>query len=439
MFEKIKKAIETFMHFLRVGIWKVDVNKSSKLRGFLYTCIKSVILAYRNMQWTELNNKASALTYNTLLSIIPLLAVLFAIANGFGFQNIVKSELFSYFEGQKDILERSMAFIDNSLQYAQSGVFLGIGVILLFYTVINLIGGIETNFNAIWKIKNDRSYYRQLTDYTALIIIAPIFLICNAGLSVILNSSAEQKLLGLVLLPFIELLPYIIIVGLFTFLYLYIPNTKVKFTSALFAGVIAGLSFQLFQQLYISGQIWISKYNAIYGSFAALPLLLLWLQISWLIVLIGVELSFGYQNVKKFNYEKDAKNISRRYKDFVILLIVTLIVKRFEKGECPYTASEISERFQIPTRITNDAIFLLQDLNIITETPSKEKVVPAYLPALDINKISVAYLFGKIDSHGSEDIFNIDINGEFFEEWNIIQDIRRTVFDKQKDILVKNL
>lgn len=439
MFEKIKILLTNVLHFLQIGIWKVDTKQSGKPRAFIYTGIKSAILAYRNMDWGQVNTKAAALTYNTLLSMVPLLAVLFAIARGFGFQNIVQSELFGYFEGQKDVLEKAMTFIDKSLEYAQSGVFLGVGLILLLYTALNLIGGIESNFNSIWRIKNDRSYYRQFTDYTALLLIAPVFLVCNGGLSILLNSSAETKLIGLVINPFIEILPYLITILLFTFIYLYIPNTKVKFSSALFAGVIAGLSFQLFQQLYINGQIWISKYNAIYGSFAALPLLLLWLQLSWLIVLIGVELSFGYQNVKKFSYEKDTKNISRRYKDFVILLIITLIVKQFEKGDKPYTASQISERFKIPTRVTSDALFLLLELNIIRETPSDDDIVPAYIPALDINKISVAYLFNKVDSYGTEDFFNIDINGEFFDEWNVIQDIRRTIFEKEKDTLVKNL
>lgn len=439
MIDKIKKLVTQILHFLRIGIWKVDTKQSGKPRAFIYTAIKSAILAYRNMDWGQVNTKAAALTYNTLLSMVPLLAVLFAIARGFGFQNIVQSELFGYFEGQREVLEKAMTFIDKSLEYAQSGVFLGIGLVLLLYTALNLIGGIESNFNSIWRIKNDRSYYRQFTDYTALLLIAPVFLVCNGGLSILLNSSAETKLIGLVINPFIEVLPYVITILLFTFLYLYIPNTKVKFTSALFAGVIAGLAFQLFQQLYISGQIWISKYNTIYGSFAALPLLLLWLQLSWLIVLIGVELSFGYQNVKKFSYEKETKNISRRYKDFVILLIITLIVKQFEKGDKPYTASQISERFKIPTRVTSDVLFLLLELNIIRETPSDDTIVPAYVPALDINKISVAYLFNKVDSYGTEDFFNIDINGEFFDEWNVIQDIRRTIFEKEKDTLVKNL
>lgn len=438
MLSNVKQFLHKLINFLTVGIWKVDVTKSKKPRATLYNVIKSFILAYRNLDWNDLNTRASALTYNTLLSIIPFLAVLFAIAKGFGFKNIIQSELFTYFRGQQELLSKAITFIDNSLEYAKGGVFLGIGIILLLYTVLNLMSNIEDNFNFIWSIKKGRSYYRQFTDYTALVLIIPILLICNAGFSIVLNSSLEKEVIGLVISPFIKLLPYVITIIQFTFVYIYIPNTKVKFKSALFAGIVAGLAFQIFQQIYINGQIWISKYNTIYGSFAALPLLLLWLQLSWLIVLIGVELCFANQNITKFNFEKETKNISRRYKDFIILSVSSLIIKRFEIGEKPYTVNDISEQFKIPTRLASDTVFLLQKLNIIIETPSENKIDPAFIPALDINKISIAYLFNKVDTYGSED-FNIDINGKFCNEWNAITDIRKTIQEKEKNTLIKDL
>ena len=438
MIEKAKIFIKRIIHFLTVGIWRIDTNGVGFLRGWIYNVIKSFILTFRNIDTSKINTRASALTYNSLLAIIPLLAVLFAIARGFGLQNIVQSELFHYFAGQKDVLEKAMTFIDKSLEYAQSGIFLGIGVIMLLYTVINLISSIEDRFNSIWRIKKGRSYYRQFTDYFALILITPVFVVCNAGLSIFLNSSADNYLLGLVISPFLKILPYLITVILFTFIYIYIPNTKVKFTSALFAGIIAGVAFQVFQEIYISGQIWISKYNAIYGSFAALPLLLLWMQLSWFIVLIGVELSFSYQNIKKFNFEKETHNISRRYKDFILLIISSLILKRFEKGEKPFTADELSVKYKIPTRLVSDSLFFLQEINIITETPSGDNLIPAYIPAIDINKITVSYLFHKIDSYGSED-FDIDINDEFIDEWDTILNIRKAIKYSGENIFVKDL
>jgi membrane protein len=323
----------------------------------MYKIIKTFILAFRNIKGYQLITRSSALTYNSLLSIIPLLAVLFAIAKGFGFQNIVQSEIFHYFGGQKDIMTEALEFIDKSLEYAKTGVFLGIGIILLFYTVINLISAIEKNFNDIWRVKKGRSLYRMFTDYFALFLITPLFLIVNAGLSLFLNSvSNNSEVIDFVVSPILKIAPYLIVIFLFTFLFIYIPNTKIKFTAALFGGVFSGVFFQLFQYFYISGQINISKYNAIYGSFAALPLLLMWLQISWFICLFGVALAFSYQNVHKFSFENESKNISRRYKDFVLLLISTLIIKRFEKGETPYTADELSEQYKIPTQLTNDAL-----------------------------------------------------------------------------------
>lgn len=438
MIDKVTKFIQRLLHFLSIGIWRVDTNGLGRLRAISYNVIKSFVLTYRNLNWSLVNTRASALTYSTLLSIVPLLAVLFAIARGFGFQNILQSELFGYFQGQEQALSTAMRFIDKSLEYAQGGVFLGVGLVLLLYTALNLISSIEDNFNSTWGIKNGRSYYRQFTDYTGLLLVAPVFLVCNAGFSIILNSSLETHIIGAFINPFIQVLPFILTILLFTFVYAYIPNTKVKIGSAIFAGIVAGLAFQIFQQIYISGQLWISKYNTIYGSFAALPLLLLWLQISWLIVLIGVELSFSHQNIAKFNFEKETKDITRRYKDFIILLISTLIVKRFEEGEKPYTANEISEKYKIPTRLTSDIIYLLLDLNIIVETPSGKDMVPAYIPALDINKISVSYLFHKVDSFGSED-FNIDITEEFMDEWNVINDIRNTIHEKEKNTLIKDL
>lgn len=439
MIDKLKKQLKHLFHFLKIGIWNVDTNGIGWLRAIIYNIIKSFILAYRNFDWSLISTRASALTYNTLLSIIPMLAVLFAIAKGFGFQNLVKSELFSYFEGQKDILEKSMEFIDKSLEYAQGGVFLGIGLLLLLYTVINLLSGIEDNFNSIWKVKKGRSYFRQFTDYTALILITPVFLVCNAGLSIMLNSTLETQVIGFVMTPFIKTLPFLINILLFTFIYSYIPNTKVHFSSALFAAIIAGTVFQLFQQLYIGGQIWISKYNAIYGSFAALPLLLLWLQLSWLITLIGVQLSFSNQNVSKFSFERESKNISRRYKDFVTLLITNFIVKQFEEGKKPYTADAISEKFKIPTQLTSDTLYLLTQLEIIIETPSeKDDMIMAYVPALDINKITVDYLFLKVDSYGTEN-FKIDIEDEFLNEWQLIIDIRSIVNKSKGNLLVKDI
>ena len=440
LYLRVKRLVLDTIRFFTYDIWRIHSLDSSVRRVGLYNLLKSCILAVRNIKGAQLNIRAGALTYSTLLSIVPVLAVLFAIARGFGFQNIVQSELFRYFAGQEELLQQAMSFIDQSLEYARGGIFLGIGLILLLYTVFSLFSKIESNFNDIWQIKRNRPYMRQFTDYLTLMLIAPVFLICNAGFSILLGTAAgKAHVLSWAIAPVASAIPYLITIGLFVFIYMYVPNTKVRFSSALFAGICAGILFQVFQTLYVSGQIWISKYNAIYGSFAALPLLLLWLQLSWFICLFGAELAFAHQNVSKFDFEQETKNISRRYRDFTLLTIMHLIVRRFERGEKPYTADAISERYRIPTQLTADTLDVLLRVGLIAETPAEEdKVVPAYIPAMDINRLSVGYLFDKIDTYGSEN-FRIDIKNDFGREWQTILQVRETMRGTEDSRLIKDL
>lgn len=440
LFLKTRQFVVDTIRFFTYDIWRISSIDGSVKRVGLYNLLKSFILAVRNIRGAQLNIRAGALTYSTLLSIVPMLAVLFAIARGFGFQNIVQSELFRYFSGQEVLLQKAMSFIDQSIEYAKGGVFLGVGIVLLLYTVFSLLSKIENNFNDIWQIKRGRPYIRQFTDYLALIVITPVFLILNAGFSLLLSTAAGQEhILSWAIAPVASVIPYLVTTALFVVLYMYLPNTKVKFGSALFAGLFTGIVFQLFQALYIGGQIWISKYNAIYGSFAALPLLLLWLQLSWFICLFGAELAFAHQNVSKFDFEQETKNISRRYRDFILLAVTHIIIKRFAEGKAPYTADQLSEQYRIPTQLTSDTLDTLLRIGILAETPAEDdKVVPAYIPATDIGRMTVSYLFERVDIYGSEN-FRIDIKNDFAPEWRTILTMRETVYHKEDSVLIKDL
>jgi membrane protein len=439
MIEKIRTIIHRLIHFISYDIWRVSDDHSDWKKANLFSFVKIFVLAIKNVSRLNIGSRASALTYSTLLAIVPILAILFAIARGFGFQNIVQSELFKFFAGQETVLTKALEFADTSLRYAQGGIFVGIGVILLLYTVISLISGVEQNFNEIWNVKKQRSYYRQFTDYLALVLIVPVFMVCNSGITILIGSSIDKLyLLDQVLAPVMKVVPFLIVIALFTFVYIYIPNTKVGFLSAVFGGFFAGIAFQTFQMLYISGQIWISKYNAIYGSFAALPLLLMWVQLSWYICLFGMLLTQAAQNVKKFSFEKESQNISRRYKDFFTLLIASLIIKRFETGEKPYTVDELSEKHKIPSKLTGDILFFLQQIGIIVEVVDEEKVISTFIPALDIHKISVAFLFQRISEFGAED-FNKDWKLHYEGVWDTLADYNRISCSKYETVLLKDL
>ena len=422
--ERINALLTRMIRFVTYDIWRITENEVSGLKELYINIIKTIILAVRGFQSENLQTKASALTYSTLLSIVPLLAVLLGIAKGFGFQNTVRQE--SY------------------LEQAQGGVIIGVGLILLFYTVVNLISSIEDTFNDIWQIQKSRPWYRKLSDYLAMFLILPVLMTASSGLSIFLstlqNSFISQYFF---FTPLVELIlnitPYLITILAFTGLYISLPNTKVRFVNGLVAGILSGIAFQFFQFIYISGQIWVSKYNAIYGSFAALPLLLLWLQLSWLICLFGAEISYASQNVKKFSFERDSKNISRRYKDFLTLLIASLIVKRFVKGEKPYTADELSDAYRIPIRITTQILYQLTELHIIIEVNygDDERVVH-YQPAIDVNKITVSYLLTRMDEYGSEN-FKIDTSKLFSKEWKALLKTREDMIKANDNILLKDL
>lgn len=440
----LKEKIKEFLKFVSYDLWRVDSDEVGHKKNLLYNILKSVILTVRNSQELQLDARAASLTYRTLLSTVPVLAVMFAIARGFGFQNTIKKELMTYFEGQSEILEKAMQFIDSSLAHAKGGVFAGIGVIVLFYTIFTLFSDIENNFNRIWQIKKGRTIERRLTDYFALIIFLPVFIILNSSLSVMIGSSTMyfdtiSYILNPLVTQILKFLPFLLTIFVFTLLYKFMPHTHVKFSNALIAGIVAGAAYQLFQMIYINGQIWITRYNAVYGSFAALPLLMLWLQLSWYIILIGVELSYSIQNLARFSFEKETKNISRRYYDFLTILIASIIVKQFANAKNPLTKDEISENYNIPIRLANNIVDDLDTMQIIAQTPAGENEHDiAYQPAVDIHIISMDYIMKKIDEYGSED-FLIDSEKEFKPHWKALIESRKTMYENGKNILLKDL
>lgn len=426
-------GLKSLFNYLRKDVWHLDKSDEKRKNLFFINIIKAFMLTYRNVNISMLMTRASALTYSTLLSIIPLLAVLFGIASGFGFQDIVRDQVSSFFLGQEKILERSMDYTEKSIEYAHEGVFIGVGLLLLFYTVISLMMDIENAFNSIWGVQG-RSLYRMFTDYLALLIILPIFLVVNAGLNIFL-SSVDLGIISFVTTPFIKIAPFLLTIVVFTLMFIYIPNTKVKFSAALLGGIFTGVIFQIFQMLYISGQIWIVKYNAIYGSFAVLPLLLLWLQITWVFILIGLRLSFSFQNIFLFSYEYEIKNISNRYKDFVLLMCTSMIIKKFIEGT-PCTDEDISQTFRIPSKLNSDSLAYLQKVGLIEQVVNDSPSI-AYVPSIDVSKITISYFFKKVNTHGTED-FPIDIADEYKKEWEFVSQLSDYEKQKSGNILLKD-
>lgn len=432
--------IKNWLQFLTVGIWRVTDEEATPLQHRIYACIKIVLLSIRQFTADRIPVRASALTYSTLLSIIPILALLFAIARGLGFDALMENQFRTSVTQQQ--AELIITWVNSYLEHAQSGIFIGVGLIMLLWTVLILTDNIERSFNAIWQVKHPRTVFRKITDYFSMLLLLPLLIVISSGLTIFMTTYVKQMdnylLLGPVLKFLVRMIPYTLTWGMFIGLFVFIPNTKVRLSHAILPGILAGSAFQAFQYFYINSQIWVSNYNAIYGSFAAIPMFLLWTQISWTICLLGAEMSYISQNLDAFSFDKETENISRRYHDFFCTIILAAICKRFEQIQVPYTAEELSREHRIPIRLTKRILYELQDIHLIYEAVSDEKGRDiTYIPGVDINRLTVGMLLTQLDMNGSED-FKID-NARYPDSWKVLVKARKEFTEQNNRILLKDL
>ena len=272
-----------------------------------------LFLTIRFFTTKRVMTQASALTYSTLLAMVPVLAVIFAIARGFGYNKYIEIWFRDALSSQPQVADTLAGFVNSYLIHTQSGIFLGVGLLFMLYTVLMLVNNIEETFNEIWQVSNARPIMRSLTNYMAMFFVVPIIIVVSMGLSIFMATIAHKMsgimLLGPAMRLMLDFSPYLLLSLLFIWLYVYMPNTDVKLKSAIVPGILSGIAMQLLQLFYIHSQIWVTGYNAIYGSFAALPLFMLWLQISWTICLFGAQLTFTNQNMNRFGINLDDINM----------------------------------------------------------------------------------------------------------------------------------
>ena len=276
--------IEKIKHFFTKQLWRSDFENLSKIQTFFLQQLRVLVLAYRGFKEDNILLRSSALTFYTLISIVPILAMAFGIAKGFGFEEKLDSSMQQYFENQQQVSDLLIEFSHSFLDNTKGGVVAGLGLIMLFWSVMKVLGNIELSFNAVWGIKTPRTLVRKFTEYLSIMLIAPVFIVFSSGLTILISSADNNllaadngfNLLGPIVQYFVKLSPYVLIWFLFAFIYVAIPNTKVKIKYALIAGIIAGSGFNILEWVYFNFQIGAVQYNAVYGSFAALPLFLVW-------------------------------------------------------------------------------------------------------------------------------------------------------------------
>lgn len=399
-------------HFLTRDIWRIRLRDLSSWKYFLVRTLRITLLSFRCFGATNCTLRASALTFYSLLSVVPVAALAFAISQGFGLRQNLEELLIERLQGQEDVARWIIQFADALLSEAKTGVVTGVGILLLFWAAIRLLNNVEQAFNDIWNLRAGRSFFRKLSDYTAIMFIAPVLFIISSSLNVFITSQMEiilQRMwllgkLNFVTVFLVHLSPFVFLWILFAFMYLIMPNVWVSIRGGILAGIIGGTLFLLVQKAYIYSQVGVAKYNAVYGSLAALPLFIVWVNLGWQVVLLGAEVSFAYDNEEQYEYEPQSHNASLHFKRLLALRIGALCAKAFSRGERPLEAKLISQTLDAPIRLVRRILNELVEAHVLNRVKENNTKKDCYQPARSIDSLTIKEVLDQLDRHGNEHI-----------------------------------
>lgn len=433
----VKKCL-TWYHYLTVGVW------SDTRSNWRVDTVRTLSLSIKSFLDRDLQLRASALTYQTVLAIVPALAMLFAIGRGFGLQDILMDELHRTFSGQQSVIDAMLVYVDNYLnQSSGGGVFVGIGLVFLMWTIISLLGNVEDSFNSIWGVKQGRPLGRKITDYTAIIIILPVLLICSNGLTIFMTTAMQK------ILPFKFLTPAIswILDGasivltwlFFAGTYLLIPNTKVRLPNALLAGCFAGTAFVILQWAFVTGQVYVARYNAIYGSVAFLPLFLVWAQLAWVVTLSGAVVCYSSQNIFQFSFNEQIQRMSLNYNRQIAVAVMTVVVQRFINGEKPMTDHDFVVKYRIPARLISDVTNSMIAVGLLDHVVLDEKSSALGLQsAIPPEQVTMGAVLERLNSYGNRD-FVPNFRKSFINIINTMDKLNEAALHNASTIYLKDI
>jgi membrane protein len=404
----MKQRLQHFKEFIQYDLWRQShMNIHTPRKRLWYRILQTIILVARGFKDQVLVVRANSLSFALLFAFIPMMALIYAIARGFGFEEVLQETLSGSFLAEANIAPVLIEWIERYLETARGGFFLGMGLIVLVWAVYAFFNMLENSFNSIWNVKQSRSLGRRLTNYIMTLLLVPILVVVTSGISIFLNSAEVLSSVLEAIEPvrkfMLRFIPFVATTAVFTWIFTAIPNTKVKFSSAFIPGIIMGLLYQVVQSLSMYLVVLFTRMSIVYGAFSIIPLVLIWLNITCWLLLIGAELAFAIQNNDLFAYENDLKKMSRRYKDYVMLYILATIIRRFEAGEAPQTAQEMATINQLPIRLVQQLLSRMEETNIIRRVYIEQEEDQAFVPALDTKTITVEMVIGRISAQGSEE------------------------------------
>lgn len=434
------------IQFITRDMWRVRARKLSTLKSFFLRTLRIATLSLKEFDRDKCTLHASALTFFSLLSIVPIFAMAFGIAKGFGLEAALHDRLMAM-DGQKEVIEKIVLFSESMLQNTKGGVIAGVGILILFWSVIQVLQNIEKSFNHIFAVKRERTWARKFADYLTIMLVCPVLVILSGSLTVFISTQVANimahigqagELIGPVMIKLLTFLPYVLFWLVLTFLYVVMPNARVKKRSALVGAIVAGTLYQLVQIFYIKSQMVVSKFGAIYGSFAALPLFLMWLQISWQIVLYGAELAFAHQNEETYEFEEESRNASLSLQKSIGLLLTHAAVKRFCDGKGPLEIQSFAEQYEIPIRLARAVTEKLERAGVLSHVDDDDKNTELYQPARDVADLTLVFVLTAWDNEGSMDL-GVEEPVLLIKAKQAIVEIRKMASGTSANLPLKNL
>jgi membrane protein len=388
---------------LQKELWEKDLTALPFWQRLLYQMVRTLFVLVRELADGQLTLRAMSLVYTTLLSLVPLIAVSFSVLKGFGVHNQLEPMLLNLVAplGPKgvEVADKIVSFVENM----RVGVLGAMGMGLLLYTVISLIQKIESAFNHMWHVETRRTLARRFSDYLSVILIGPVLVFSAMGVTAsIMNTAVVQTLVsiepfGTLMLLVSKLLPYLFVIAAFTFVYLFVPNTRVRFKSALVGGAIGGILWQTTGILFASFAAGSTKYTAVYSGFAILILFMIWLYLSWLILLFGAKVAYLFQYPEYIRLGGGKMVLSNRLRERVTLMIMALIAESYYHNGQPWTVGMLAGRLKLPDHIISEITGILKQHGVLVETGDDP---PGYLPLHDPESLALVELLQIVRSAG---------------------------------------
>ncbi|MEJ2254599.1 MAG: YihY/virulence factor BrkB family protein [Nitrospirota bacterium] len=384
-------------------IWETRKEDLDRPRAVLLTLVRYACVVGRTVRERQLTLRAMSLVYTTLLSLVPLLAVSFSVLKAFGVHNRIEPLLYRFLAplGPKagEITDRVVEFVSR----VNAGVLGSLGLVMFVYTVISLLQKVETTFNELWRVQAPRSFARRFSDYMSVILVGPVLVFAALGLTAsVMSAEFIQSLLafeplGRVVRFLARLLPYLMVSGAFTFLYSFLPNRKVKLSSALVGGVVAGVLWETAGWGFAAFIVTSTKYTAIYSGFAILIFFMIWLYVSWLILIVGAVISFYHQHPRYVARKRPKDLLNTRLLERASLLVMFLVALRFARDRDPWSMDELVDETGLPIEAVQAVVETLEHRRLLQRTGED---LDALLPGRSLDTIALTDILEALRPEG---------------------------------------